>query len=165
MGALARATRAEIDGSDVEGLLGELLAGVSSRGPVAVKEMAISRGWAESELWRWLKGDGDRKAAYEEAKRYKSEMLVGEALEIAAGSGEAKLQVDTNFRFAEKAYPEVYGPRMKVEREVKVVEEGALLAGMVELLRLAGAAGAAGASRERVVAEQGPEQIETVDEI
>lgn len=138
MGKLRRHTRSEIEAVEC---LPELLGEVAERGPIAVKEFAVARGWSEGELWRWLHENDGRWAVYVDAKRYHSEMKVGEVMAIADGSGEAKLRVDTRFRVAEKWYPEVYGPRLKVEREAPLIDDGELLAGMVELLRLAAAGG------------------------
>lgn len=92
----------------------ELVAGVATRGPVAVREYAQARAWAEGPLWDWLNVDEKRLERYRAAKRYKAEMRVGEALEVADVSGDAKLVVDTSFRVAKSWFRSEYGEQVKV---------------------------------------------------
>ena len=137
MSALTRYTRSQIDDADAEQIIAEVCAAVSVRGPVALREYAKERAWSGDVLWNWMHEEDGRRQRYEAARRYRGEMCAGETLGIADGSEDPKLMVDTRWKFAEKTYPEVYGPRMKVEREVSVVDQSALLLGMVELLKLA----------------------------
>ena len=131
MGSLARWTRCEIE--QLPEFEAELLGAVAERGSIAVREHARCHGWSEVEVWQWLRENEKRWEAYVEAKRFKSEMGVGETLGIADKSGDGKLQVATRFKVARSWYKEEYGDRVDVAHSgvmpvlnITIVGEGVL---------------------------------------
>lgn len=102
-----------------------------------LKAICRSSGWPHGKVLEWLADDEGRCGRYRRAKALGAESEVDRAQEVADGSGEPKLIVDTIFKRAEAHAQEVYGRRMKVERQVSVTADevlvgtmGALLAGV-----------------------------------
>ncbi len=100
---------------------------------------------------RWVRGDETRSAGYDEALRDYAHKVALECLPIADAAfvdidGEAvptdvqrdRLRIDTRMKLAGKWDKIRYGTSVTVEQLPTAVDDGALLLGMVELLRLAG---------------------------
>ena len=132
MGALTRATRAEI--ADDQSWLPDFLVLVAEKGSVAVKEWCEERMWAKGEFWNFIRGDERVKNAYQEALKFRSEIAVGETLAISDSADDPKLAVDTRFRLAEKWFPEIYRARGQNEAPGAQLTDALLLTAAVELL-------------------------------
>jgi hypothetical protein len=107
MGVLARYTRSEIErrvASDPRGWP-ELGARVAEHGSRALQDERRERGWSWGALWAWLTEDEERYREYRRALEGYAQMRMLETVPIADESGDARLRVETRFKFAERADP------------------------------------------------------------
>lgn len=104
MGALNRATMQEVDelvGGDPgwwPGFCGQ----IAENGQSAIKTERDMRGWSWSALWEWIIKDEVRYRDYMRALEAYVQDKALETIDIADGSEDAKLRVDTRFRLAGK---------------------------------------------------------------
>ncbi len=89
-------------------------------------------GMMYSVMWEWIRDDGERMDGYQNALKGRADALMGEVVEIADGSGDAKLMVDTRFKLAGKLDSGRFGDTSKVEVKGSVSLIG-LLASLKEL--------------------------------
>ena len=111
MGLRNRQTREALAKVDEE----EFAAFLDDVSEIGLTKACEARVWTVGATLNWIRDDDGRLAWYEGALRTKSEALAHETLEIADGSGEAKLMIDTRFKVAGKWYRERYGEKVDVQ--------------------------------------------------
>ena len=152
LGPMARWSR-DVGAAETMGVIVQRLADGET-----LKAVCRSRGWPHGKVLEWLADDEDRCGRYRRAKALGSEAEVDRAQEVADGSDEPKLIVDTIFRSAEAHAPDVYGRRVKVDRGSAPLLDAALVGLAGELLAKVREL-PSGARTERVI-EQVPESTD-----
>ena len=92
-----------------------------------LKAVCQSRGWPHGKVFEWIAEDEDRTRRWRAAKRAGAHADVYLARAIALGSDDAGLAVQTLWRGAEANAPDTFGKKMKVERNVSVTADAALI--------------------------------------
>ena len=104
MGALARATKSEIEelvAGDPQWWI-EFCGAVAEGGQAAIKAERELRGWSWGALWGWIVGDVERYRDYTRSLEAYVQERALETIGIADKTEDHKLRVDTRFRLAGK---------------------------------------------------------------
>lgn len=104
-----------------------------------LKAVCASRRWPHGKVFEWIAEDEGRTRLWRAAKVAGAHADVDLARAIALGSEDAGLAVQTLWRGAEANAPEVFGKRMKVERQVSVVADAGLIGFAGEMLKVVAA--------------------------
>ena len=97
--------------------------------------------WTNAGAIGWIRGNDERSAEYDLALQDFAHKVALECLPIADNGEDVardRLKTDVRLKLAGKWDRQRYGEHVKVEKTTTVVDDGLLLAGMVELLKLAG---------------------------
>lgn len=151
MGIRNRQTREALKNVDED----EFTAFLDDVSDMGLTKACEARVWTVGATLNWIKDDDGRLEWYLNALKVKSEVLAHETLDIADGSREPKLQIDTRFKVAAKWHRERYGDQVTITHAPAKSEE--------EVLSRIRALVAANPGLRDIVAEQRPELLGVED--